>query len=48
MPLGRKVELEQATLCYVGTQLPPKQAQPPLFSVPCLLWPNGWMDQDAT
>jgi len=26
----------------------PKGAQqPPLFS-PCLLWPNGWMDQDAT
>jgi len=27
----------------------PKQGgqQPPLFC-PCLLWPNGWMDQDAT
>jgi len=25
----------------------PKRAQPPIF-VPCLLWPNGWMDQDAT
>jgi len=23
------------------------QAQPPIFG-PCLLWPNGWMDQDAT
>jgi len=22
-------------------------AQPPICS-PCLLWPNGWMDQDAT
>jgi len=22
-------------------------AQPPLFG-PCLLWPNGWMDHDAT
>ena len=21
--------------------------QPPIFS-PCLLWPNGWIDQDAT
>jgi len=21
--------------------------QPPIFG-PCLLWPNGWMDQDAT
>jgi len=30
-------------------QLPPKGAQqlPPLFG-PCLLWPNSWIDQDAT
>jgi len=27
---------------------PEKRAQPhPIFD-PCLLWPNGWMDQDAT
>ena len=28
---------------------PPKKGaqQPPLFG-PCLLWPNGWMDQDTT
>ena len=27
---------------------PPNRAQPrPIFG-PCLLWPNGWMDQDAT
>jgi len=25
----------------------PKGAQPPIFG-PYLLWPNGWMDQDAT
>ena len=25
----------------------PKGAQPPIFG-PCLLWPNGWMDQDDT
>jgi len=36
----------------LGTQvtqlpLPKKGAQPPIF-VPCLLWPNGWMDQDGT
>ena len=33
----------------MGTQLPPrpkKGVQPPIFN-PCLLWPNGWMDQDA-
>jgi len=28
--------------------LPPKKGQsPPIFG-PCLLWPNGWMDQDTT
>ena len=34
----------------MGTQLPLKGAQPPpppIFG-PCLLWPNGWMAQDAT
>jgi len=33
----------------MGTQLPLKGAQPPppIFA-PCLFWPNGWMDQDAT
>jgi len=25
----------------------PKGAEPPIFG-PCLLWPNSWMDQDAT
>ena len=24
-----------------------KEAEPPIFG-PCLLWPDGWMDQDAT
>ena len=27
--------------------LPKKGAEPPIFS-PCLLWPNGWTEQDAT
>jgi len=39
----------------MGTQLPPEKrahwhthTHPhPIFG-PCLLWPNGWMDQDAT
>ena len=36
-----------ATLCKMGTQLPPKkEAEPPIFG-PYLLWPNGWMDQDG-
>ena len=25
----------------------PQREQPPIFG-PCLLWPNAWMDQDAT
>ena len=42
----------QDILCWIGTQLPsPKRRHshpfPPISS-PCLLWPNGWMDQDAT
>jgi len=48
MPLGTGVVSAQATLCYMGTQLPLKGAQQlPVFG-PRLLWPNGWMDQDAT
>jgi len=32
----------------MGTQLPsPKGVQPPIFG-PYLLWPNGWIDEDAT
>jgi len=34
----------------MGTQLLlpiPKRGEPPIFG-PCLLWPNGWMDQDET
>jgi len=31
----------------MGTQLPQQGHSPPIFG-PCLLWPNGWMDQDAT
>jgi len=30
-----------------GDPAPPKGYRPPIF-VPCLLWPNGWMNQDAT
>jgi len=28
--------------------LPKKGTQPPSIFGSCLLWPNGWMDQDAT
>jgi len=36
-------------LCQMGTHPPPKKGySSPLMSGSCLLWPNGWMDQDAT
>ena len=30
-----------------GCSSPERGTTPPLFG-PCLLWPNGWMDQDTT
>jgi len=36
----------QATLLD-GDQFPPERCKAPVFR-PCLLWPNGWMDEDAT
>jgi len=48
MKLGMKVGLGPSHTVLDGTQLPsPKGVQPPIFG-PCLLWPNGWMDYDAT
>jgi len=46
MPLGMEVSLGPGNVVLDGIALPLKQAQPPVFG-PCLLWPNGWMD-DAT
>jgi len=49
MPLGMEVASVQATLCSMWTQLPQKKGHThphPIFG-PCLLWPNGWMDEDA-
>ena len=39
----------QATLCKMETQLPSPNngAEPPIFGS-LTLWPNGWMDEDAT
>jgi len=44
MPLGRKVGI---VLDGDPAPLPKKEAEPPIFG-PCLLWPNGCMDQDET
>jgi len=53
MPLGMDVGLDRGNYVLGGdpAPLPEKRAQPhPNFGPfgPCLLWPNGWMDQDAT
>ena len=49
MPNGREVGLDPSNIVLDGTHLPlPKKGpEPPIFG-PCLLWTNGWVDQDAT
>jgi len=47
MKLGMEVGLCPSYTASDGTQLPHRGTDPPIFG-PCLLWPNGWMDQDAT
>jgi len=45
--VGRQASAK-ATLCYWGPSSPsPKREQSPNYQ-PCLLWPDCWMDQDAT
>ena len=48
MPLGMKVGLGPCDFVFDGDSTPSKSAQPPqpIFG-PCLLWPNGWIDEDA-
>jgi len=46
--LVTEVGLGPGHIALDGDPAPPSQrAQPPIFG-PCLLWPNCWMDQDAT
>jgi len=51
MPLGMEVGLGLGDFVLDGdpAPFPKKGAEPPpqIFG-PCLLWPNGWMDQDGT
>jgi len=50
MPLGMEVRLGPGDFVFHGDPTTPrKKAHPPhpIFD-PCLLWPNGWMDEDAT
>ena len=43
MPLGMEIGLDPGDFVLDGDPAPPPQ----IFG-PCLLWPNGWMDQDGT
>ena len=49
MPIGMEIGLGPGHIVSAGDPAPPKRGQnsPPIFG-PCLLWANGWMDQDAT
>ena len=49
MSLGTEIDLGpgDTVLDRDPPPLPKKGAEPPIF-VPCLLWPNSWMDQDDT
>jgi len=48
IPLGREVRLGPSHIMLDGDPAPPPQrGTAPVFG-PCLLWQNGWMDQDAT
>ena len=52
MPLGMEVGLCPGHIVLDGDPAPPPQKKgghspPPIFG-PCMLWPNGWMDQDAS
>ena len=51
MSLGTEVGLGPSDFVLYGDPAPPPRkgcgAPPPIFR-PCLLWPNGWMDQDGT
>jgi len=50
MPLGIEVGLGQGDFVFDGDPATPKEKAHhphPIFG-PLVLWPNGWMDQDAT
>ena len=50
MKFGMQVGLSRGHIVFDGdpAPLPKKGTEPPPIFGPCLLWPNGWMDQDAT
>jgi len=48
MPLGVEVGLDPGHIVLYGDRAPLKKGHSPSLFGPCLLWPNGWMDQDVT
>jgi len=49
MPLGTEVGLGPGDFVLDGDPAAsPKRGRSPQIFGPCLLWPNGWMDQDDT
>jgi len=49
MPLGVEVGLGPGDFVLdVDPAPPPQKGMEPQIFVPCLLWPNDWMDQDGT
>jgi len=46
MPLGMEVGIGRGDFVFDGDPTPPEKRHSPhrIFG-PCLLWPNGWMDQ---
>jgi len=49
MPLGMELCLGPGDFVFDGEPAQPRKkgTAPPIFGQ-CLLWPNGWMDEDAT
>ena len=48
MPFGTEVGLSLGDIVLDGDPAPPQKGHSPQIFGPCLLWPNGWMYQDAT
>jgi len=48
MPLITEVGLGQGDVALDGDPAPPKKGHSTPQFYPCLLWPNGWIDQDET
>jgi len=48
MPLGTEVNLCPGDVVLDVVASPPKRGTAPPVLGSCLLWPNGWMDEDTT